>query len=91
MMIFLSLTFQPLQSDAATSSKVVSTSANGKTLMLRLNEIKMMEKSNLKASDRKQLRNEVRSIREQLKTADGGIYLSVGAIIIILLLLILLF
>jgi hypothetical protein len=93
----LSLTILPLQSKAATtgasSSVVISTpveSAEAKVLLLRLNEINEMDKSNLKPSDKKNLRKEVRSINHELREMGGGIYLSVGAIIIILLLLIIL-
>jgi malate/lactate dehydrogenase len=58
-------------------------------LLQRLQEIKEMDKSHLTKSEKKDLRKEVKNIREQLK-ASKGIYLSVGAIIIIVLLLILL-
>jgi hypothetical protein len=91
------LTFQPLQTIAATTttptSVVVTDNTNAtkaKTMLLRLEEIKEMDKSNLKSSEKKSLRKEVRSINRELKTMNGGVYLSVGAIIIIILLLIIL-
>jgi len=91
------LTFQPLQTIAATkpapTSVVVTNSfeaAKAKTMLLRLNEIKEMNKTNLNSSEKKSLRKEVRSINRELKTMNGGVYLSVGAIIIIILLLIIL-
>ena len=59
-------------------------------LLERLNEIKAMDKSNLSSVEKKQLRKETRAIKSQLKEIGGGVYLSVGAIIVILLLLILL-
>ena len=59
-------------------------------LLQRLHDIKEMDKSNLSRTEKKDLRKEVKNIREQLKKASNGIYLSVGAIIIIVLLLILL-
>ncbi|MCX6234068.1 MAG: hypothetical protein NT175_04975 [Bacteroidetes bacterium] len=97
MVTFLSLTFCPILSIAATtaasSSPVTSKpaeSAEAKTLLLRLDEIKAMDKSNLKPSEKKNLRKEVRSIKHQLKRIGGGVYLSAGAIIIIILLLIIL-
>ena len=93
----LSLTFHPLQSNATTIvapySTVVSKSeesAQAKILLLRLNEINAMDKSDLKSSDKKKLRTEVRSIRHQLGEIGGGVYISVGALIIILILLIIL-
>ena len=55
----------------------------------RLNEIYAMDKSSLNFSEKKDLRKEVRTINDQLRQ-QGGIYLSVGAIIIIVLLLIIL-
>ena len=91
------LTFQPLLSKAANtsapSSVVVSKTAEAteaKTLLLRLNEINTMDKSKLNSLDKKNLRKEVRTIRHELRESNGGVYLSVGAIIIIILLLILL-
>jgi hypothetical protein len=61
------------------------------TMLNRLEEIKEMDKSSLKSSEKKELRKEVREIKKNLKAiGNGGVYLSVGAIIIIILLLILL-
>jgi hypothetical protein len=54
----------------------------------RLIEIRDMDKSNLTTAEKKELRKEVKSLRKEAR--HGGIYLSVGAIIIIILLLILL-
>lgn len=61
-----------------------------KVMLDRLNEIKEMDKSSLKSSEKKELRKEVRAIKTNLKAKGNGVYLSVGAIIIIILLLILL-
>ncbi len=56
----------------------------------RLEEIKAMDINSLSRQEKKSLRKEVRSIEKDMKKADnGGVYLSVGAIIIIVLLLIL--
>ncbi len=74
----------------ATSSVPSADLAKENTLIARVNEIKAMDKSNLSQSDRKGLRKELRSIKTQLKSVSGGgVYLSVGAIIIIILILIL--
>lgn len=59
-------------------------------LLTRLDEIKAIDKTALTSSERKDLRKEVKSIKKELKTMNQGVYLSVGAIIIIVLLLILL-
>lgn len=98
MTVFLSFTFIPAQLKAETepvSSSMPSSNpaetAKAKVLLNRLNEIKLMDKSKLNSSEKKQLRKEVRSTKKQLREMGGGIYLSVGAIIIIILLLVLLF
>ncbi len=95
----LLLTFYPLQSNIATpvaSASLValkpekSAKVKAKALEIRLNEINAMDKSSMKSSEKKSLRKEVRSIRQQLKELSGGIYFSAGAIIIILLLILIL-
>jgi high-affinity K+ transport system ATPase subunit B len=58
--------------------------------LVRLNEINTMDKSKLSHADKKALRKEVRTIKSELAANNGGVFLSVGAIIIIILLLILL-
>jgi predicted transcriptional regulator with HTH domain len=55
----------------------------------RLNEIKIMDKSNLNSIQKKELRKEIKTIKAELRTTNNGVYLSIGAIIIIILLLIL--
>lgn len=64
--------------------------AEVKVLLNRLEEIKAIDKSELKSSERKVLRKEVRAINAELRSTGNGVYLSIGAIIIIVLLLILL-
>lgn len=90
----LSLTFLPLQTNAATkaASSIVnySDSAEAGKLLLRLNEINNMDKTNLDATEKKALKKEVVAAQAGLKSINNGVYLSVGAIIIIILLLILL-
>tara|TARA_R110002050_G_scaffold94765_2_gene197206 strand:- start:64694 stop:65002 length:309 start_codon:yes stop_codon:yes gene_type:complete len=54
----------------------------------RLNEIKEMDKSSLKSDEKKVLRKEVRAIKKTIRASGNGIYISSGAIIIILLLII---
>ncbi|MGZ0017063.1 hypothetical protein [Yeosuana sp. AK3] len=61
-----------------------------KILLNRIDEIKAMDKSTLKSSERKELRKEVREIKKEIKAKGGGLYLSAGAIIIILLVLLIL-
>ena len=96
----LSLTLIPLQSFASTtvepSSLVVTKppetaeSAEAKTLLLRLDKINSMDMSKLKSSEKKNMRKEVRSINRELRDIGGGVYVSAGALILILILLIVL-
>ncbi len=46
--------------------------------------------SSLNKSEKKELMSEVREIKKELKRDGGGIYLSVGALLIVIVLLILL-
>ena len=95
--VCLTLTFIPVQSNAAAANTTeVATAYSDPTterinaLTTRLNELKMINKENLTASDRKALKKELRSMQKEMKKAgSNGVYISVGAAIIILLLLIL--
>lgn len=79
------------ETNAETTEKVEKVeSAETKVMISRLEEIKSMDKSNMSSQEKKALRKEVRSIKKSLAQLNGGVYLSVGAIIIIVLLLILL-
>ncbi len=53
----------------------------------RIYEIRNMDKTNLTAADKKELRKEVKGLRREARR--NGIYLSIGAIIVVILLLIL--
>jgi hypothetical protein len=98
MAIFLSLTFIPVQSFAATTEDPTSLvvtkapepveSAEAKALITRLDEIKEMDKSKLNSTEKKDLRKEVKSIKRELKDISGGVYISAGALIVILIILI---
>ncbi len=55
-------------------------------LTQRVEEIRAMDKSKLSASERKALRKEVRQIK---KAVGGGVYISAGALIVLLIVLIL--
>lgn len=58
-------------------------------LLNRLEQIKNTKKSELSRTEKKELRKEVKEIKKEMKAISGGVYLSIGAIIIIILLLIL--
>jgi hypothetical protein len=55
----------------------------------RVEEIKAMDKSDLSKTERKALKKELKEMKKKARALSGGVYLSVGAIIIIILLLIL--
>jgi hypothetical protein len=94
----LSLTCLPLQSFAlANPTKEQSNALPLKNntieirgLMLRLNEIKVMDKTNLTSKQKRELRREVKTISKTMKTTGNGVYISTGAIIIVIILLIIL-
>lgn len=100
MATLLSLTFIPLSLSAAPRTAPSSTAntnpvspadaAKANELLLRLNEIKTSDKSELTASEKKDMRKEVRSINSELKAISGGVYISAGVLLIILILLIVL-
>lgn len=56
----------------------------------RVEEIKAMDRSALTKAEKKALKKELKDMKKEAKAIRGGVYLSVGAIIIIILLLILL-
>lgn len=96
MMMVLSLIVIPSTSyaseknAAAANTNTKEMPAEVKVMLTRLEEIKAMDKSEMKASEKKELRKEVRTIKANLAASNNGVYISVGAIIIIILLLILL-
>jgi hypothetical protein len=94
----LLMSFIPsIQSHAATTAKPVSANsvsasdaAEANALFARLDEIKALDKSRMSSSEKKQLRKEVRESRKRINELGSGVYISAGAIIIILLLILLL-
>ena len=79
--------------DNPTRNRPVPTAADAETankLISRLYEIKAMDLKGLAKADKKQLRNEVKGIKHELKALSGGLYISFAALIIIILLLLLL-
>lgn len=73
-----------------TPAPVPAESQEVKLITARIAEIKAMDKSKLTAAEKKQLRQELRLMKNNKKAISGGVYLSAGTVIIILLLLILL-
>jgi hypothetical protein len=93
----LLVSFTPMQLKAVTlpsgipvdSTKNIE-SAEINALTHRLEEINGMDKSKLTSPERRQLRKEVRTIKKQAKALSGGVYVSAGALIVLLILLIVL-
>lgn len=67
-----------------------SQKAHIEVITKRIEEIKNIDRTKLSSHERNNLRNELIQMKKELKITNGGVYLSVGAIIIILLILILL-
>ncbi len=75
--------------DAINQTELPTNSASSKTILLTgSNEIKAIEHSSLSRAEKSAMRNEIRSTDKQTHNGPGGIYISVGALIIIILLLI---
>ena len=92
LMMFIGIAY-PSQSMAvsnplsSSSSKPMDASESDR-LSRRLDEINAMDKEGLSRPERKELRKEVKTIK---RTMDGGgVYISVGALILIIVLLIIL-
>jgi hypothetical protein len=67
----------------------VSAATTKDKVEMTMEEIKAMDKSHMSKAERKELRKELREMKKEARAMGGGVYLSVGAIIIIILLLIL--
>lgn len=90
---FLAISLPSASAPSAEPVSHVRTENNeerAQVLLKRLEEIQSKDMKQLTRVERKQLRKEVRQIKHELEAISGGVYLSVGAIIIIILLLILL-
>ncbi len=55
----------------------------------RLHEIKEMDKSQLSRAEKKELREETRAIKSALRATGNGIYISVGALLVIIIIILL--
>lgn len=87
--MFFSTASIQAKGDGKPETKPPMTEAQMQVLVDRLEEIKTMDKSNMERTEKKELRSEVREINEEIKR-NGGVYLSVGALILVIVLLILL-
>lgn len=89
-MLLLLTVASPAMADIHATATAETTSSRAQQLENRLEEIKSLDRSNLSRTEKKVLRREVREIKKELAAISGGVYLSIGAIILIALLLILL-
>jgi hypothetical protein len=80
----------PISASASATDAPITTEERVSQLQNRLEEIKAMDTKSLSRAEKKALRGEVKAIKKEMAAVSGGVYLSVGAIIIIALLLILL-
>ena len=92
--MLLTITIPAYSASSLYGSPKTSTTTNNEEprvqqLIQRLENIKDMNKSELTNSEKRNLRKEVKDIKKEMKALSGGVYLSVGAIIIVILLLIL--
>ena len=88
----LSVTSPTVTSAAETPRTVNETpEQQAARLSKRLEEIHAIDVKELSRSERRALRTEVRSIKKEMKKlASGGVYISIGALLLIILLIILL-
>ena len=83
------VTGNTLSKDAIAAMTPEQKQARIEEIKVRVAEIKAMDKSQLSKAERKDLRMELKSDKQEARAMGGGIYLSVGALIIIILVLIL--
>jgi hypothetical protein len=90
----LAISFSPLESKAAIepvkTALITDSVAVMNVFLTRLDEIRTMDKSGLTLKEKRELRSEVRSINKVMHEHYGGVYISVGAVILIIVLLIIL-
>jgi hypothetical protein len=90
LMMLLAIAVPANSAVMAPETSKTTENTRAEVLTQRLEEIKNMDKSDMSRMEKKDLRNEVKDIKKEMKGMSGGVYLSVGAIIIVILLLILL-
>ncbi|MBD8488925.1 hypothetical protein IFO69_09230 [Echinicola sp. CAU 1574] len=80
---------EPVKKDKEKTELSAEDEARLEEMKSRVEEIKSMDFSEMSKDERKEVRDELRGMKKEAKAMGQGIYLSVGAIIIILLILIL--
>lgn len=72
---------------AATENKLTAEEVN--RLSTRVEEIRNMDKSEMTVSEKRELRNESKAIKENVRKGGGVIYISGGTILLIILIILL--
>lgn len=90
LLLMLALASPAMSATPAATTPSEADAARATVLQNRLEEIKAMDMDDLSRTEKKALRKEVRAIKKEMADISGGVYLSVGAIILIVLLIILL-
>ncbi len=92
LLVVMLLALSPLTVSAGVYEKPnkTATSERSELLILRLTEIKEMDKSEMKSTEKKELRVEVKAIKKELKANGDGVYISIGGLLIVILLLVIL-
>lgn len=89
--LFLSLSAFSMETAPTGKEPATDNTARVHELENRLEEIKAMDLDSKSRAEKRALRKEVKHIQREMKTmSSGGVYISVGSLIIILLLLIIL-
>ncbi len=90
--MFTTIVFPAFAGEPVPSAKIENTNSDlrEQQVVNRLVEIRNMDKSNLTASEKRELRKEVKQLKKEAPKRRSGLYISVGTIIVIGLLLLLL-
>lgn len=84
-LMFLTLATRPLKAETLLPSDSTQTIKFAKVLLTRMDEINSMDKADLSATELKKLKKELRGIKGNLKELDGGTYVPLGTLVIVLL------
>jgi hypothetical protein len=90
--VFFAFGMNPVNAEGKNKTPVSATMtpAELQVLIDRLEEIKEMDRSLMTKDEKKELREEIRNTKEEIKRNNSGVYLSVGALLLIIILLIVL-
>jgi hypothetical protein len=89
LILMLFVSFTSYADDKKLPAKETAVPVEVTVMMNRLEEIKSMDRSELTSAEKKELRKEVRELKKKIADTNGGIYLSAGAVVVIIILLIL--